>query len=171
MISKPVAALRASGQKSKSSGSDPAGDPAAQAWQRAVRWLAAHDRSAHEVRERLVTQGFSPAIVSATIARLRELRYLDDQRFACDMAEQAVRRGHGSEYVRAQLGMKGIAEPLIDDAIGAAFEDEADLARRVLARHYPALPGDLSTRAKGARFLLRRGFPEALVFAILGEDC
>jgi len=87
------------------------------------------------------------------------------------MAEQAVRRGHGSEYVRAQLGMKGIAEPLIDDAIGAAFEDEADLARRVLARHYPALPGDHSTRAKGARFLLRRGFPEALVFAILGEDC
>ena len=142
-----------------------------QAWQRAVRLLAAHDRSEHEVRERLVTQGLSPTIVSATVARLRELRYLDDQRFARGMAEHAVRRGRGSEYVRAQLGTKGVAEPLINEAIGAAFADEVDLARRVLARHDPSLPDDHSTRAKAARFLLRRGFPEAVIFAILGEDC
>ncbi len=123
------------------------------------------------MRERLGALGLSATIVSATIARLRELRYLDDQRFAREMAEQAVRRGRGSEYVRAQLGTKGIAEPLIDDAIGAAFLDEPDLARRLLARHYPSLPDDRRARAKAARFLLRRGFPEALVFAILGEDC
>jgi len=146
-------------------------DSTAWAWDRAVRLLVRHDRSEFEIRSRLAALDVSSAVIDTTIRRLRELRYLDDRRFAGAAAEQAAQRGHGSEYVRAQLTMKGIAEALIDDSIAAAFTDETQLARRVLARRYPIEPQRPAERAKAARFLHQRGFPEAVVLAILGEGC
>jgi SOS response regulatory protein OraA/RecX len=147
------------------------GDPAAWAWERAVRLLARHDRSEFEIRGRLAMLEVSPALVEATIGRLQELRYLDDRRFAVAAAERAAQRGHGSEYVRAQLTTKGIDETLIDDSIAATFHNEEQLGRRVLARRYPKAPTRPAERAKAARFLFQRGFPEAVVLAILGEGC
>ena len=146
-------------------------DPTAWAWERAVRLLVRHDRSEFEIRSRLAALDVSPRVIDRTIRRLHELRYLDDQRFAVTAAEQALQRGHGSEYVRAQLTAKGVAEALIDDAIAATFDDEMRLARAVLQRRYPSLPQRSAERAKAARFLHQRGFPEAVVLAILGEGC
>jgi len=141
------------------------------AWQRVVRLLAAHDRSTHEVRSRLNASGITPDIVAATITRLEALHYLDDERFARSAAENAARRGHGSERVRATLAAKGIAEALVDAAVAAAFADESALARVALTRRFPTLPPGDRARAKAARFLLQRGFPEAVVLAILGDGC
>jgi regulatory protein len=158
-------------RKSRSNASKPAPpDAAAHAWQRALRLLAAHDRSEHEIRNRLAARGIAPSSIDETVRRLLEHRYLDDRRLAHSVAEQACRRGYGSEYVRAQLATKGVAELLIDDALAAMFDDESALARRTLAQRYPDGPSS-AERSKAARFLLRRGFPEAVVFAILGEDC
>lgn len=136
-----------------------------------MRWLAAHDRSVHEIRTRLDAVATSPAIIDTTIARLRQLHYLDDERFAHTTAEAAARRGHGSERVRAELTAKGVAEPLVAAAVDAAFSDEPALARRVLTRRFPHPPQRAGERAKAARFLLQRGFPESVVLAILGEGC
>jgi regulatory protein len=143
----------------------------AHAWQRAVRLLATHDRSESEIRCRLATDGSTPAVIERTIRRLHGLQYLDDRRFAAAAAEQAWRRGHGSEYVRAQLTTKGVAEALIAEIVAAAFSDETRLAREVLARRYPTAQQQPAARAKAARFLQQRGFPEAVVLAILGEGC
>ena len=123
------------------------------------------------MRGRLALLEVSPTLIDATICRLQELRYLDDRRLALAAAERAVQRGHGSDYVRAQLTMKGVAETLVDDSIASTFHNEAQLARRVLTRRYPKPPQQLAERAKAARFLLQRGFPEAVVLAILGEGC
>jgi regulatory protein len=101
---------------------------------------------------------------------LRQLHYLDDGRFAREAAGAAQRRGQGSERVRADLTAKGVAESLIEAAVAAAFEDEAELAQRALAQQYPAGAHSAPERAKAARFLLRRGFPEAVVLGLLGED-
>jgi len=136
-----------------------------------VRLLAARDRSEHEIRVRLAAADVPPAIINATVHRLRGLRYLDDRRFADGTAERAARDGHGSAYVRARLSMHGVAESLIDAAIDAAFADETELARRVLARRYPDVPAAPRERAKAARFLSQRGFPDTVVLAILGEGC
>lgn len=165
-----MAALRARSPKSKSNASDRAvRDPATRAWQQAIRLLAAHDRSEQEVRTRLAMSGAPPATIEATIRRLYELRYLDDQRFAHSTAEQARRRGYGSEYVRAQLASKGVADSLIDEALRGALGDETELARHALARRYPGEPQRPAERAKAARFLLRRGFPEAVIATVLGD--
>jgi regulatory protein len=165
--------------KSRSSASERGGSerlsadaaPAEAAWRRAVRLLAAHDRSTHEIRTRLAAAGAEPEVIAATVRRLQERHYLDDERFARATAEAAARRGHGSERVRAALAAKGVGEALVDRAVAAAFADEAALAQAALARRFPTPPRDARERAKAARFLLQRGFPEAVVLAILGEGC
>ena len=134
-----------------------------------MRLLAARDRSEHEIRTQLAAADIPPSTIDATVRRLRTLRYLDDRRFADGTAERAVHDGHGSVYVRARLSMHGVTESLIDAAVDAAFTDETALARRVLARRYPHLPAAPRERAKAARFLSQRGFPETVVLAILGE--
>ena len=115
--------------------------------------------------------GAPSGAIDATVRRLYELHYLDDQRFAHTVAEQAQRSGRGSEYVRAALLAKGVSEPLVEAALAAAFDDESAAARQALAQRHPDAPSSPAERSKAARFLLRRGFPEAVVFAILGEDC
>jgi regulatory protein len=155
----------------KSRSRSTASDAAGRAWDRAVRLLAARDRSEQEIRSRLVAGGESGAAVTATLRRLRRYGYVDDHRFALGAAEQARRRGYGSEYVRAQLEHKGVADQEIEQALRASFDDEAELAERALARHFPEGLRQPAERGKAARFLLRRGFPEAVVFAIVDEAC
>jgi regulatory protein len=139
-------------------------------WQRAVRLLAARDRSEQEIRDRLAAQDVSRSLIDATVRRLRQLHYLDDRRLARGAAEYAARRGQGSERVRAELAAKGVAEPVIDEALSDMAGDETERARQALARHYPNKPQGPAERARAARFLLRQGFPEAVVCSVLGED-
>jgi regulatory protein len=153
--------------KSKSSASD----AATAAWEWAVRLLAARDRSEQEIRRALAARTIRPRIIDATVRRLRLRRYLDDQRFATMTAERAARRGVGSDRVRAELEAKGVAEALADAAVSTAFDDETALARASLARRFGDAPLPPATRAKAARFLLGRGFPEGIVLAILEEGC
>ena len=155
----------------KSRSGSTASEACGRAWDRAIRLLAAHDRSEQEIRSRLAARGESATTIAATVRRLRHFRYLDDRRFALGVAEQAVRRGYGSEYVRAQLEHKGVAEHVIEQALQASFDNEADLAKQALARHFREESREEARHAKAARFLLRRGFPEAVVFAILDESC
>jgi regulatory protein len=167
-----VAASRARSPRSRSSASSRGvRDAAGEAWERAVRLLARHDRSEFEIRTRLAAVDVAPPLIDTTVRRLRERRYLDDRRLATTAAEFAAQRGHGSEYVRAQLTAKGVAEALIEESITATFDNELGLARQVLERRFPHQPQLPAERAKAARFLYQRGFPEAVVLAILGEGC
>jgi regulatory protein len=109
--------------------------------------------------------------IDAVVQRLYRHRYLDDDRFAEGMARRAVRRGHGSRRVRADLASKGISKAVIDATVARMFVDEAELARGALSRRYKSLPEDQVARARAARFLLQRGFPQRVVLAILKEGC
>jgi len=164
-----VAGSNPRNRASKSSASEPPAETAL--WQRALRLLAARERSVAELATRLRDAGGTNEAVDAVLERLRARGYLDDRRVAEHAAQQAVRRGRGSLYARAQLAARGVTPPLIDTAIGAHFTDEATLAGTVLARRYASPPQSVADRARAARFLLQRGFPRAVVLAILNEGC
>jgi regulatory protein len=140
-------------------------------WRYALRLLGVRERSENELRERLSRRGADNAAIDAIVQRLYHYRYLDDARFAEGMARRALRRGHGSRRLRADLAAKGIAKAHIDTAVDQTFVDEADLARRALNKRYKTVPNDDASRARAARFLLQRGFPQRLVLAILKEGC
>ncbi|MFB3924312.1 MAG: regulatory protein RecX [Terriglobia bacterium] len=104
----------------------------------------------------------SPAIAEA-IARLRELGYLDDKKFAEHYASSLARnKAFGRHRVRRELKAKLVNYKFIEPAIESAYEetDESGLIQKTLDRKIRTLRLPL-TRSKFASLcqsLLRRGF-------------
>lgn len=142
----------------------PAGPEAA--FVQSLRLLERRDRSEARLRSELAERGFDDAAIEATVERLRSHRYLDDSRFADELADRLARRGHGSVRARRDLEQAGVAFDVIAAALARTFAHEQALAEKVIATRYrpPLTP---ITRAKAAHFLLGRGFPEELVESIL----
>lgn len=151
-------------------GHAPAADPLRAAWDAAVRQLAARDCSEREVRRRLGESAADAAVVDAVVARLRELRFLDDERFARGLCERLARRGYGSARARAELAGHGLAHDDIDAWVADMEDGDAARARALLDRHFGGVPAAARERARAARFLHNRGYGEDLVLAITGQD-
>lgn len=149
-----------------SGGDPPAPDDEARLYRRALRLLAAHDRTASDLRRRLERHG-EPEAVARVIARLEARRYLDDGRFAQAWTErEALERGAGARLVRAGLRAHGVAEPLVAQAATRASEAEAEtaltMARKAAARLRGLEPAVRVRRL--AATLARRGYRSAVVY-------
>src|SRR5690349_7241163 len=103
----------------------------------AVAMLARAPRTAAEVERQLARRGFGPSVVDATLLRLRDLRYIDDESVARRRAEELLlRRGYGRLRVAHELTRRGVADSVVEAAIAAVAEDrrDAEFARRALHR-------------------------------------
>jgi regulatory protein len=104
----------------------------------------------------------SPA-VPEVLARLRELRYLDDAKFAEAYASSLARvRNYGRHRIRRELKGKLVDYHVIDRAVENAFAsvDEHELLERIVDKKIRTLRKPL-TRARLASLcqtLIRRGF-------------
>lgn len=124
-----------------------------------MRMLAYGPRSEHEVRQALTRKRTRADIVAETVARLRELRLLDDADFARTYVEQRDRRSpRGRRLLRAELSARGIDRKAADehltdlDEADAAYRAAGRRARSLAALDYPAFQRRLGDH------LLRRGF-------------
>lgn len=127
----------------------------------ALRLLGVRERSAAELRNRLVSRGYDRRTVGEVLQALQEAGLQDDQRFARALADEAMRRrGHASAAVRETLRRRGVARDLAEAVAPASPEaDEAralEIARGRAAR-LGGLPPDRAV-ARVAGFLGRRGF-------------
>jgi regulatory protein len=125
----------------------------------AMRLLAYRQRSEKEMRTALQRRGVKPGLLAETMARLREVRLLDDGEFARSYVDQRDRTSPRSHWLlRAELRSKGVTPQTADEPL--AEIDEADAAYRAAAkraRTLSALPYPDFQRRVGD-FLLRRGF-------------
>ncbi len=125
--------------------------------------LARRPYSVAEMRRELEKKYPDSSQVSKAIARLRELHYLDDKKFAEHYASSLVRnRAYGRYRIRRELKAKLVDYRQIEPALAQAFEEtsERDLLEETLAKKVRTLRLPL-TRAKLASLchsLLRRGF-------------
>ena len=130
----------------------------------AVRYLARWDRAAAQVDRFLTQKGASPAQVRQAIARLSDLGYLDDSRYAQRWIERRLaRKPLGRDRLKAELEASGVADALADRAIREAFRgvDEEELARRALAGRQRK--GRRLTPVQVARLLRQWGFAEETI--------
>jgi SOS response regulatory protein OraA/RecX len=75
--------------------------------------LASRPWSVSDMRRRLVALGYPVPLVETVVARLIELGYLDDERYAAAwVASRDRARPRGSAALRRELGRKGI-EPAV----------------------------------------------------------
>jgi regulatory protein len=129
----------------------------------ALRMLARRPYSIAELRRALRRKFGAHAAVQDAIARLRELGYLDDKKFAEHYAASLARnRALGSWRIRRELKAKLVNYRFIDPAVKVAFEetDERELLERVLERKLRTLrlPLSQSKLHSLCQSLLRRGF-------------
>lgn len=141
---------------------EPLGDDVAQALELAYVQIATRARSEVEIRRRLQRAGSSEEAIGTVIARLQELRYLDDGAFARARAGSLARRGFGPRAIFAKLSEAGVrgeqAKDGVDEAIG---DDEVALVRDALERRLRGRPlGELDPkeRLRLQRWLAGRGF-------------
>jgi regulatory protein len=125
--------------------------------------LARRPYSLGEMRRALAKKYPDSSQVRKAIARLRELHYLDDKKFAEHYASSLARnRAFGRQRIRRELKAKLVDYRQIEPALTQTFEEtsERDLLEQSLEKKIRTLRLPL-TRAKLAALcqsLLRRGF-------------
>jgi len=129
----------------------------------ALRMLARRPYSVAEMRRALEKKYPDSGQIPQALARLRELHYLDDKKFAEHYASSLARnRAYGRYRIRRELKAKLVDYRQIEPALQQAFGEtsEQDLLERILDKKVRSLRLPVS-RAKLAAFcqsLLRRGF-------------
>ena len=129
----------------------------------ALRMLARRPYSVAEMRRALEKKYPDSGQIPQALARLRELHYLDDKKFAEHYASSLARnRAYGRYRIRRELKAKLVDYRQIEPALQQAFGEtsEQDLLERILDKKVRSLRLPVS-RAKLAALcqsLLRRGF-------------
>lgn len=144
-------------------------DTAEVAFQRAMRFLAHRPRSERELVQKLQTLGFEPAVVQATIERLKNSGYLDDRQFSKLWVENRNEfRPRSRRVLALELRQKGVAEDVIQNTLSENPEEEA-LAYRAASRYVRRLEGLewRMFRNRLSAFLARRGFSYGTISSVV----
>ena len=129
----------------------------------ALRMLARRPYAIAEMRRALERKFGDKPPVSEAVARLRQLGYLDDKKFAAQYASSLVRnRGLGRHRIRRELKAKLVDYKCIEPALNQAFEEtderqllERSLERKLRSLRLPLTPGKLYSLCQS---LMRLGF-------------
>lgn len=140
----------------------------------ALKSLGARMQSVRDLRRKLVDRAEpGPSGAEAAdwvLAKLQELRYLSDDRFAADFARlRQENRSFGRRRVQQDLQAKGIAAEVIQTTLDEAYEgvDEQALVRQHLERRRIPPPTDEKSTARVLRRLTAAGFSSKAIFAVL----
>lgn len=125
---------------------------------RALRLVAARERSSAEVRDRLQAEGYSASAADAVVATLGDSGLIDDDRHAEALARSLVEiRGLGRSRVARDLAARGVTEERAASVLETMCgrDREAERALSLARRLAPRVDGDAS---RLARRLVSRGF-------------
>lgn len=126
---------------------------------KALQFLGYRSRSQAEVEAKLTEWGVTQGAAGRVLARLRQLRLVDDAAFAAWWVESRGRQApRGRRALGLELRRKGLAEDLVRESLAAVDEDaQALLLAQTRAARLAGLPrADFERRLAGV--LARRGF-------------
>ena len=126
----------------------------------AVRALRRRDHTAASLGAYLDLRGVGREERDAAVTRVRELGYLDDERFAARRAERLVARGCGDAFIAFELERGGVSPVLAEEVI-AMLEPEAERAARIVACR--------GTGARTLRYLAAKGYSAEVLDAYVAD--
>jgi regulatory protein len=129
----------------------------------AINGLSRRAYSVYEMRTYLELRAEDKETVQRILARLKENKYLDDERYARQFARQRAEiRKQGAFRIARDLRARGVPDRHIEAALKerAAESDEGAVVRTRLARRLKSLRGPLDERRTASLYnsLLRAGF-------------
>ncbi len=140
----------------------------------AVKSLGSRMKSERDLR-RLMAARAEPGdegreAIDAVMAKLKELGYLSDERFAADFTRLRQENDKfGRRRVQQGLMQKGVAQATVVEAVGKAYDevDEVALARQYTERKRMRKPENEKETARAMRRLVAAGFSTKVVWAVL----
>ncbi|MCU1234437.1 MAG: regulatory protein RecX [Candidatus Solibacter sp.] len=135
-------------------------------WNYALKVLGGRAHSIGELREKMRRRTEHPEEIEAVIARLKESKYLDDQRFAEGFATARLsNEGFGKTRVMQDLRQRRVAPALAEKTVTSVYQevDEFALIEDWIRRKYRTVPREglfqgEKDLAKAYRRLARAGF-------------
>jgi regulatory protein len=141
------------------------------AYLKGLRFLGVRSRSEAEIQRKLSEQGFEPAVVEATLQRLKKNGYIGDEKFAKEWVEnRSTFRPRGRRLMALELRQKGVPGDAIEKAL-AETSDESSLAYQSAVKYARRLAGsDWETfRKRLGAYLMRRGFSYGTIAPVLRQ--
>lgn len=145
----------------------------------ALRILGYRWNSEAELRRKLASKRFDGDVIDTTIARLRDEKWLDDERFAEAFVRTQAMKRHGRGRIKGALRAAGVDAESAERAIRANLDPEKELEglkaacakrMRVLTRKHGAEFLDTDEgRNKLTAWLLNQGYDAALVQSAIKE--
>jgi regulatory protein len=145
----------------------------------AVAALARKMRTVRDLRRLMRTRAeegeAGERAMDRVVARLKELKYLSDTRFAADYTRlRKENEKFGQRRVKQDLAQKGVHKDLIASTLAKAYEDvdEVVLAREYIARKRMKRPSGVDAKKETARVmgrLMRAGFSAGAIYKVLRE--
>lgn len=130
-------------------------------YEAALSLLDRSEKSAHDVKERLMKMGYVPRVASWAVEKLEKCGLIDDARYASRLAEAALAQGKGAYALKRKLMSKGMSGDVVDEALTGLDEEQQRAAAAKtaagMARKYEKLP-PREARQKLIQALVRRGF-------------
>ncbi len=144
-------------------------------WEYAVRCLAGRAYSVADLKRKLRLRAERVTDVDPAVARLKELGYLNDTRFADSYAAARLsNQGLGKRRVIRDLRERGIAPKVVESAIQRVYaeSDETGLIEEYLRRRFrwdgkSPLFEDAKSLASAYGKMLRAGFDAGATIAVL----
>ena len=119
--------------------------------------LALRDHSENELYRKLLNH-FDSHTAAATVARIRELGYLDDRKFAEKLVREYSGKGKSRAEIRNKLYEKGISREIMEEALSLLEEDESEAAYDLICRKYSEKIKKENGKQLVAAALARRGY-------------
>jgi regulatory protein len=135
-----------------------------------LRLLARREHSRQELLNKLQMKGYGKEDCSPVIEALTNQDWQNDQRYAESYVRSCLQRGYGPIFVKHNLRQQGINDVDIDGIAQATVGSWTLQLGQVYAKKYGQTPV-LSQKewAKRSRFLLQRGFSQAMISALFDD--
>ena len=154
--------MRAAGRPPEES-PDPPADPESVARRIALDLLTAAPRTRAELATAMAKRGVPDDVAKQVLDRFTEVGLIDDAAFAeAWVRSRQTRRGLAPRALARELRDKGVAEPIVAEAIATVDGDDVESTARTLARRKArasvGLPAKVRVR-RLAGMLARKGYP------------
>lgn len=142
---------------------DPAADPESVARSIALNLLTAAPRTRAQLAEAMAKRRVPDDVANRVLDRFEEVGLVDDAAFAAAwVSSRQANRGLAPRALATELRKKGVAEPVISEAVALVDRDDVESAARALVRRKARASVGLPTEARMRRLagmLARKGYP------------
>ncbi|MEA3413865.1 MAG: regulatory protein RecX [Pseudomonadota bacterium] len=140
------------------------------AHERALALLARREHSRRELEQKLGGAGFDGKELNAALDRLETEDLLNDARYAESFVRSRRERGYGPLKIAYDLRRRGVSDHIVNNELSNLPEEWLEVARTQYQKRWATRENpDFREKARRARYLAGRGFPEEIVRRVLRD--